>query len=177
MARRFAQNLARLRNVAVTVAADNEPDAEGSANIVVKFADGTVLKSSYWRLIQGGRTRLSSFEHQKKYGLPAPIDAKETISALLEGKICLRVHFDGQTADLTLVFGETTTLQVFNFTGYEVWHIRFPDGTGEYSNYALMGAPIVSGDGPRAAELRDATGRHLSRVHRTCCQRSRKGRR
>jgi hypothetical protein len=25
---------------------------------------------------------------------------------------------------------------VFNFTGYEVWEIHFPDGTGEYSPYA-----------------------------------------
>ncbi len=24
----------------------------------------------------------------------------------------------------------------FNFTGYEVWEFRFPDGTGELSNYA-----------------------------------------
>jgi len=27
-------------------------------------------------------------------------------------------------------------LQILNFTGYEIWEIRFPDGTGEYSNYA-----------------------------------------
>lgn len=74
---------------------------------------------------------------QKKYSLPAPIDAKEKISALLEGKICLNVQFDGETADLTLVSGETTKLQVFNFTGYEIWEIRFPDGTEEYSNHAL----------------------------------------
>ena len=26
--------------------------------------------------------------------------------------------------------------QVFNFTSYEVWEICFPNGTGEYSNYA-----------------------------------------
>jgi len=132
----FVQNLARLKNVSIAVAADNIPDAEGTASVVVKFSDGTVLKAHYWRLIQDGRALLSSFDHQKKYGLPAPIDAKEQISSLLEGKICKVVQFDSETADLILVFGETTKLQIFNFTGYEIWKIQFPDGAGEYSNYA-----------------------------------------
>ena len=136
MTKSFKQGLARLRNVSVAVAADSVPDAEGTAAIVVKFSDGTVLKACYWRLTQDGRALLSSFDHQKKYGLPAPIDAKEQISDLLEGKLCSEVRFDSETADLALFFGETTKLQVFNFTAYEIWEIQFPDGTGEYSNYA-----------------------------------------
>jgi hypothetical protein len=47
------------------------------------------------------------------------------------------VQFDGETADLTLVFDETARLQVFNFTAYEIWELHFPGGTTEYSNYAL----------------------------------------
>ena len=105
--------------------------------IIVKFSDGTVLKANYWRLIQDGRALLSSFDHQKKYGLPAPIDAKEQISRRLEGRICDDVQLNSETADLTLVFGETTKLQVFNFTGYEIWELKFPNGAVEYSNYAL----------------------------------------
>jgi hypothetical protein len=119
------------------VADDNIPDAEGTAAVIVKFSDGTILKANYWRLIQDGRALLSSFDHQKKYGLPAPIDAKDQISSRLEGKICNDVQFDSETADLTLVFDETTKLQVFNFTGYEIWELRFPNGTVEYSNHAL----------------------------------------
>jgi hypothetical protein len=137
MTRSFERSLAGLRSTGISVAADDIPDAEGTAAVILKFSDGTVLKANYWRLIQNGRALLSSFDHQKKYGLPAPIDAKEKISALLEGKICLNVHFDSETADLILAFGETTKLQVFNFTGFEIWEIRFPDGTGEYSNYVL----------------------------------------
>jgi hypothetical protein len=133
----FELSLARLRNVAVTVTPNDVPDEEGSAACVVNFSDGTVLRFFYWRLIQDGRARLSSFDHQKRYGLPAPIDAKETISAALSEKICLNVHFDGETGDLTLVFADAIRLQVFNFTGFEIWDILFPDGTGEYSNYAL----------------------------------------
>jgi hypothetical protein len=90
-----------------------------------------------WRLIQSGRTRLSSFDHQKKYGLPAPIDAKKRLYSLLNGKICNDVQFDRETADLTLHFSENIKLQVLNFTAYEIWEIIFPDGTGELSNYAL----------------------------------------
>jgi hypothetical protein len=132
----FEQSLARLRNVSIAVSADNIPDTEGTAAIVVKFSDGTVLKASYWRFIEGGQALLSSFDHQKRYGLPAPIDAKEQISSLLEGKTCNDVQFDSETADLSLIFGEATTLQVFNFTAYEIWEMKFPDGTVEYSNYA-----------------------------------------
>ena len=133
----FERNLSRLRNVAVAVAADDIPEADGTAHIVVKFSDGTVLKAAYWRLIQDGRASWSSFDHQQQYGLPAPIDAEEKVISQLDGKICSNVQFDSETADLTLVFGKTTKLQVFNFTGYEIWDIIFPDGTGEYSNSAL----------------------------------------
>jgi hypothetical protein len=133
----FEQNLAGLRDVSIAVAGDNIPDAEGTASIVVKFSDGTVLKAGYWRFIQDGLARLSSFDHQQKYGLPSPIDAKEEISSLLEGKLCHNVEFDSETGDLILIFDEATKLQVFNFTGYEIWTVFFPDGTGQYSNYAL----------------------------------------
>ena len=119
----FEQNLAKLRNVSVAMAADNIPDEEGTAAVVVKFSDGTVLKASYWRLIHDGRALLSSYDHQKKYGLPAAMDAKQEMSNRLEGKLCRNVHFDRETADLTLVFDEGTKLQVFNFTAYEIWEI------------------------------------------------------
>jgi hypothetical protein len=138
MTKAFDQNLARLRNGEVAVTTDDVPDDHGSASIVVKFSDGTVLNCFYWRLIQDGRARLSSFDHKMKYGLRAPIDAKERVSAQLQGKTCLDVCFDSETADLTLVFDQATKLQVFNFTGFEIWTIRFPDGTAQYSNYALQ---------------------------------------
>ena len=137
MTKSFQQSLAKLKNLSTVVTADDIPDAEGTAPVVVKFSDGTILKAHYWRLIQHGRSLLSSFDHQKKYGLTVPINAKEQLSGLLEAKICTSVQFDSETADLTLVFGETSKLHVFNFTGYEIWEIRFPDGTGQYSNYAL----------------------------------------
>jgi hypothetical protein len=44
---------------------------------------------------------------------------------------------DEATGDLHFRFGIEVTLHVFNFTGFEIWEVRFPDGTGELSNYAL----------------------------------------
>jgi hypothetical protein len=134
--RPFVQNLAKLKSVSLEVAADNTPDADGTAAIAIKFSDGTRLTAFYWRLVRDGRSELTSFDHQKKYGLAGPIDAKNQVSNLLTGEICRNVQFDSETGDLTLVLDETSKLQVFNFTGYEIWTLQFPDGTGEYSNYA-----------------------------------------
>jgi hypothetical protein len=133
----FEQNLTGLRTASVAAAADNIPDEGGTAAVVLNFSDGTVLKAQYWRLIRDGRAELSSFDHLQKYGLPAQIDAKEQLAKLLKGTICNDAQFDAATGDLTFLFGKTAKLQVFNFTGYEIWEIRFPDGTGELSNYAV----------------------------------------
>jgi hypothetical protein len=138
MTKAFEKRLAQLRGVAVGVAADSIPDERGTASVVFKFSDGTLLNAAYWRFIQDGLAQLSSFDHQQKYGLPTPIDAKIRIVTLLDGKLCREVIFDRETGDLILVFDENTKLQVLNFTGYEIWTIRFPDGTVEYSNYALL---------------------------------------
>jgi hypothetical protein len=140
MMKSFEENLAKLRNVSVAaVRASTEYNIldDNTASVVVNFSDGTVLKTDYWRLIQDRRALLSNFDHKQKYGLPAPIDAKGQLSNLLEGKICQNVQFDSETGDLTLIFGQVTKLQVFNFTGYEVWEIGFPVGTGAYSDSAL----------------------------------------
>lgn len=131
------QGLARLKTTSIAVADAQIPDEMGTASILMRFSDGTILKAFYWRLIQDGRALLSCFDHRQKYGLPAPIDAKEQLSKILEGKTCSNVEFEAETADLIFLFGATTKLQVFNFTGYEIWEIRFPDGTGVLSNYAL----------------------------------------
>ncbi len=131
------ESLAKLKTTSVMVADAYVPDESGTASIVMSFSDGTTLQAFYWRLVQDGRALLSSFDHQQKYGLPAPINGKEELSKILEGKICSDAQFDAETADLIFFFGQTTRLQIFNFTGYEIWDIRFPDGSREFSNYAL----------------------------------------
>jgi hypothetical protein len=131
------KSLAKLKTTRVMVADACVPDESGTASIVLSFSDGTTLQAFYWRLVQDGRALLSSFDHQQKYGLPAPINGKEQLSKILEGKICSDAQFDAETADLIFFFGKTIKLQIFNFTEYEIWDVRFPDGSRELSNYAL----------------------------------------
>jgi len=107
----------------------------GMASIQLSFADGTRLEAEYWRLIIDGKAGISSFDHQQKYGVPAPIDALNSLGQTLQGKVVTGAALDQNTGDLHFEFGGNIVLQVFNFTGYEIWHIHFPDGTGEYSNY------------------------------------------
>ena len=138
----LAERFSNIVNVAVSVVANDIPDDDGGASIIVKFANGARLKATYWRMISGRRVAISSFDHKQKYGLPEEIDAKNALRRILEGRVCLSAIFDEEIADIALNFAEGAKLQVFSFTGYEVWEMTFPDGTGEYSNYAV--APLQS---------------------------------
>ena len=101
-----------------------------------KMADGTKLRADYWRVIKDGRASISSFDHKQQYGLPAPIDAVELLTKELQGQLVTDARHETETGDLLLWFTNNIKCQLFNFTGYEIWEINFPDGTGEYSNYA-----------------------------------------
>jgi hypothetical protein len=128
---------ARLNNASVQVFKVYAFPEQGQAAVTLAFSDGTRLRASYWRLITKGRAELSSFDHQQKYGLPEPIDAKEVLRERLDNQVCVEARMDMETGDLSFTFDGGIRLQVFNFTGYEIWELIFPDGSGEYSNYAL----------------------------------------
>jgi hypothetical protein len=53
----------------------------------------------------------------------------------LQEKTVIDARLDREIGDLFFEFVDNIKLQVFNFTGYEIWEISFPDGPGEYSNY------------------------------------------
>ena len=103
--------------------------------MALKFADGSALRADYWRLIKDGKARLSNFDHAQKYGLPAPINAALELAKELRDKLVLKARPDVQTGDLLFDFSDRIHLQVLNFTGYEVWEMRFRDGAIKYSNY------------------------------------------
>lgn len=48
----------------------------------------------------------------------------------------MEARWDRETGDLIFDFTGNIKLQVLNFTGYEIWEITFPNGTGELSNFA-----------------------------------------
>jgi len=135
------QSLNELKGASVLVSTGIGYPEPGMASIQLSFANGTWLEAEYWRLVVVGKAEISSFDHQQKYGLPAPIDAIGRLRATLEERPITNALLDRQTGDLLFQFVGNITLQVFNFTSYEIWHMHFPNGTVEYSNHVqLLGA-------------------------------------
>jgi hypothetical protein len=138
----FTRRLAQLRGIGcsgVLAVEYEEPptDAIYSVGTSIGFADGTKLDAQFWRLIMGGRPFVSIFDHRQRYGLPAPVDAIGMLRKELVGKLIEDATMDDVTGDLHFRFHGDVRLQVFNFTAFEIWDVKFPDGTGELSNYAL----------------------------------------
>lgn len=131
------EGLKKLKDSSAQITANNAYVSEnGCASIVILFSEGTRLRAEYWRLIKDGKAYISSFDHNQLYGLKSPIDAIRSLSEELHGRIVTEVHHESETGDIILNFSNFVAVQIFNFTGYEIWEITFPDGTGEYSNYA-----------------------------------------
>ena len=140
----LADRLQKLRGVkcaGVDATGDDAPPVAGNQapelETTVRFEDGTKLSAVYWRLVHG-RSPISVFDHRQRYGLPAPIDAIQLLRKALQGQAVTSAELDRTTGDLRFGFESGARLEVFNFTGYEIWEITFPDGTGELSNYALQ---------------------------------------
>lgn len=108
--------------------------AEENNQVSIVFSNKTEVVASYWRAVSAG-IRISSFDQNQKYGLAKEIKAVEELSKIISGETITDATLEEDTGDIELVMG-AKKLQIFNFTGYEVWEISFPDGTGEYSNYA-----------------------------------------
>jgi hypothetical protein len=132
----FERSLAALKGATANVSDSGVYSDAGEASVQLLFSNGSRLRADYWRIVKGDRAGVSSFDHGQKYGLPAPIDALQQLEKELQGKRVTDALFDNRTGDLYLGFEEDVEFRVFNFTGYEVWEIHFPDGTGEYSTYA-----------------------------------------
>lgn len=106
---------------------------------VLGFEDGTRLSAQFWRLIKDRKPLVSIFDHRQKYGLPEPVDAIGMLEREVKGKAVVSAELDLVTGDLRFGYEGELTLEVFNFTGFEIWDMRFSDGTMELSNYVLQG--------------------------------------
>jgi hypothetical protein len=131
----FELRLSALNGASVQVRDDDNPEDYGQANIVIVFGDGTELQTCYWRAIKRDNV-ISSFDHRQKYGLASEVNAKQDLRRTLESPILTVSKIDRNSGDLHFTFSDGATLQVFGFSSYEVWHMSFPDGRVEYSNYA-----------------------------------------
>lgn len=136
MVKNFDKSLYNLINGLVCVSATNFCPESGMASVQLLFTNGSKLRADYWRVTKDGKASISSFDHRQKYGLPAPIDAMAELQGQLQDRTVTNAQLDGESGDLLFEFSDNIKFRVFNFTGYEVWEIQFPDGTGEYSPYA-----------------------------------------
>jgi hypothetical protein len=132
----FDTELSRLKSTTVRVSDSGAFPELGAASVQLIFSDGSKLRADYWRVIRDGKARDSSFDHKQKYGLPEPIDAIRHLQKELHGRRVSDACLEAKTGDLIFCLEGDVEFQVFNFTGYEVWEILFPNGIGEYSNYA-----------------------------------------
>lgn len=138
----FAQRLEQLKGVkcaAVHAIEYEEPptDAIYSVGTSIQFSDNTKLEAQFWRLRKNRSPLVSIFDHRQRYGLPQPVDAFRVMRDELVGEEVLDAVMDKATGDLRFRFYGDVDLEVFNFTGFEIWAVRFPDGTLELSNFAL----------------------------------------
>jgi hypothetical protein len=111
------------------------PRDNGQAPVLLSFSTGAVLTAVYWRVIETGVAGYSSFDHEQRYGLPAAINAIQALHDVIADRELTSATLDHRPGDLLFEFSDNRTFQVFNFTGYEIWDMRFPNGSVEYSNY------------------------------------------
>jgi len=135
MTRSFDNSLSALKNCTVEVLPGNRYPEPGQASFFLRFSDGTTLTAEFWRIVEGGRAGVSSFDHMQKYGLPTPIDALSELQRVLKDKGVITAEFQRETGDLLFEFTGQVIFQVFNFTSYEIWEMEFPQGGVEYSNH------------------------------------------
>ena len=133
----FEARLAAITPGPVTIDDGWQEEGPEEASLRIAFANVTKLLATFWRLVKGGKASWSSFDHRQKYGGPAPLDARALLRKELSGRSCTGVRFDRVTGDLVLDFGDGLALRIFNFTGHEIWAVRFPDGREDYSNLVL----------------------------------------
>jgi hypothetical protein len=134
MMKNFDNSLTSLAGMTVCISPGNDYPEPGQASIFVRFERGELLSAAYWRVVENGQAGVSSFDHQQKYGLPAPIDAISALQQKLNERHVVEAQIVNETGDLLFRFTGNISLQVFNFTGYEIWEMRFPYGAVEYSN-------------------------------------------
>ena len=146
------QSLRKLKGCSVQVTGNDAcPPENGATSVVILFSNGTTLRADYWRVIKDGRASISNFDHGQQYGLPAPIDAVALLATDLQGRLVTDAQHDKETGDLLFWFTNDMKCQILNFTGYEIWEINFPDGTG---NIQIMPSEPVLG-ATKAAERFD----------------------
>lgn len=90
---------------------------------VFQFGTEVVLRTeSEWRVLSAEAILITSEDDGQQYGLPAPVDAQETVGRLLETRVVAKADVNQASADLAIHFDNGTVLQIVNLSsGYEAW--------------------------------------------------------
>lgn len=83
-----------------------------------------------WRILQQGRTTLSSDDYGQQYGLPAPIDAAAEATKLLSAIDIDAAQLRVGANDILIDFSDDGRLEIIPISsGYEGWQMMNPFGT------------------------------------------------
>ena len=112
---------------------------------VFVFDNGVSLAvGCLWRLVEGGRIRLTSQDEGQQFGLPAPVDAALEINRRLSLASIVAADLREGLLDLDLHFSSGHILQIIpDSSGYESWELS----SGARQFIAMGGGDLViSGD-------------------------------
>lgn len=104
-------------------------------SIKMHLSDGVKISSTFWRLLGLQNERLSSFDDGMKYGLTSSVDSHRRLAEVVVGKALVTANFTLASGDLEFEFVGSLKLQIFNFSGNEVWEVEFAEGSGQLSNF------------------------------------------
>ena len=85
---------------------------------------GSITTESTWRLVTAEGIKVTSEDHDQKFGLPVPLDAIGVLKKTIIEQTIEQYKLEPRTGDLSLLFGNACELQFLNLSsGYESWHI------------------------------------------------------
>ncbi|HET7433250.1 MAG TPA: DUF6188 family protein [Thermoanaerobaculia bacterium] len=100
------------------------------ARWVFAFHDGgSIAAECPWRLIVDETIAVSSDDHGRRFGLPSPVDAAQSVRARLAGDAVVKVMVQRGTADLSIAFASGSRLELLVLSsGFESWEAVSPTG-------------------------------------------------
>ena len=129
------------RNLRGRLCSIERREADWALNLV---GGGSISLGVPWRIVANGRIAFADNDDGHQFGLPAPVDGQAEVNSILNGHPISGVTIDGETADLSIRFGEAIRLDAFNYSaGYEGWHINLPPENGGMWVIALGGGKVT----------------------------------
>lgn len=126
--------------------------------------DGCFLTAeTLWRVVGGGRIRLTSADDGQQFGLPAPVDAQGTCRRILNARSAHSVSVDPVTADVKIHFAPDAWLEIIcTSSGYESWQARFRHADQEVTLIGAGGGSLCFTSAPAGSDPSVLVGRPLS---------------